>query len=125
MSLKELLTSMSAENIEKLVKLLKQRETLAKQLGELDAKIESLIPTPRAANAGGKRRKPSIEIPELLAKTPAGLTVKEIMAALALKYQQAYVTLEKLKKANQVGFDEHSNKFSLKPAGKGKKESRG
>lgn len=121
MSLKETLTSMSAEKAEELFKMLKQREALSKQLIELDVKIEGLVPSPRALSAGGKRRKPSIEIPELLAKTPAGLTVKEIMTSLALKYSQTYITLNNLRKANKVSFAEETKKFSLKAAAKAKK----
>lgn len=121
MSLKEILTGISVEKVQELVGLLKQRETLAKELNEIDAKIEAVVPKTAAASAGGKRRKPSVEIPELLAKTPGGLTLKEIQTSLALKYPQAYITLNKLKKTNKVVFDEGSKKFSLKSTAKGKK----
>jgi len=62
-----------------------------------------------------------VEIPELLAKTPGGLTLKEIMTSLGMKYPQAYITLTKLKKANKVAFDEGGKKFSIKSPTKGKK----
>ncbi len=120
MSLKELLTGISVEKVQELVGLLKQRESLAKQIADVDAQIEALAPK-GVASKGGKRRKPSVEIPELLAKTTGGLTIKEIMTSLALKYPQAYITLNKLKKENKVAYDENSKKFSLKTGGKGKK----
>lgn len=120
MSLKEILTSISAEKAEQLVELLKQREATAKQLAEIDAKIEGLAAVKGLTRSGGTRRKPSTEIPELLAKTPAGLTTKEIMAALNLNYPQAYITLTKLKKANKVVQNKESGKFSLKASAKGK-----
>ncbi len=121
MSLKEILTGISVEKVQELVGLLKQREALAKQLGEIDAQIEAVAPKATSSSGGGKRRKPSVEIPELLAKTPGGMTIKEIMTSLALKYPQAYITLNKLKKANKVSFDEGSKKFYIKAAAKGKK----
>lgn len=121
MSLKEILTSISVDKIQELVGLLKQREALVKQLNEIDAQMEAVAPKATSPIAGSKRRKPSVEIPELLAKTPGGLTLKEIMTALAMKYPQAYITLGKLKNTNKVVFDEGSKKFSLKAATKGKK----
>ncbi len=121
MSLKEILTGISVEKVQELVNLLKQREALAKELSAIDAKIEAVAPKAAAGGAGGKRRKPSVEIPELLAKTPGGLTLKEIQTSLALKYPQAYITLNKLKKENKVAFDEGSKKFSIKTPAKGKK----
>lgn len=119
MSLKEILTGISVEKVQELVGLLKQRESLAKQLGVIDAQIEAMAPK-AAGSIGGKRRKPSVEIPELLAKTPGGLTLKEIMTSLSLKYPQAYITLTKLKKTNKVTLDKETKKYTVKASGKSK-----
>ncbi len=120
MSLKEILTGISVEKVQELVGLLKQRESLAKQLSEIDAQIEDVAPKAAGSRGDGKRRKPSVEIPDLLAKTPGGLTLKEIMTSLSLKYPQAYITLTKLKKTNKVAQDKETKKFTVKTSGKSK-----
>jgi hypothetical protein len=120
MSLREILTSIPAETAAELFGLLKQRESLSKQLAEIDSKIEELTKVKGASKKGGARRKPSVEIPDLLSKTPTGLTSKEIMSSLSLNYAQVYMTLTKLKKANKVVLNKETGKYSIKASGKSK-----
>ena len=114
MSLKEILTSIPAEKVEQLVVLLKKRESLVKDLTDVDEQIEKMAAEKSAASTGGARRKPLTEIPDLLSKTPAGLTLKEIREALGMKYAQVYLVLKKLSENKKVSLDEKTGKYTMK-----------